>query len=52
MENPVDRPIHPLLVAYLKNLLTCKSVTSQVVERPFLQIPELSGLITELEVPQ
>ena len=40
MDRPVERSIQPVLVAYPKNLLTCKFVTSQVVERTFLQIPE------------
>ena len=44
MDSPVERSIQPLLVACPKNLLTCKFVTSQVVEWTFLQIPEESGL--------
>ena len=40
----MERSIQPLLVACPKNLLTCKFVTSQVVEWTFLQIPEESGL--------
>ena len=40
MDSPVERSIQPALVAYPKNLLTCKFVTSQVVEWTFLQIPE------------
>ena len=40
MDGPVERSIQPVLVAYPKNLLTWKFVTSQVVEWTFLQIPE------------
>ena len=32
MGSPVERSIQPVLVAYPKNLLRCKFVTSQVVE--------------------
>ncbi len=39
----VERSIQPLLVAHHKNLLTCKLVTSQVIEWPFLQLPVKSG---------
>ena len=34
-----DSKSQPVVVAYRKNLLTCKFVTSQVVEWTFLQIP-------------
>ena len=44
MDSPVERSIQPVIVAYDTNLLTCKLVTSQVVEWPFLQIAETSVL--------
>ena len=40
----MGRSLQPVLVAYHKNVLTRKLVTSQVVEWPFFQIPEKSRL--------
>ena len=47
MHSPLERSILALSVAYLKSWLTCKLMTSQVVQWPLLQMPTKVGFSTK-----